>query len=78
MEMAIVNAQKNVIENATKLIIDEKAFHRLREDILGLVITDDRKQINNIVATSLNNSNVKRSTKNRQGLFDQPNNLPPK
>jgi hypothetical protein len=30
MELLINNAQKNVLDNATKLIIDEKAFNRLR------------------------------------------------
>ena len=76
MQILISNAQKNVLDNATKLIIDEKAFNRLREDIQALIVTDDKKVINNIIAGQMNlaNSNARRASK--KGLFDQPSNPP--
>ena len=44
VETWIINAQKNVLDNAVKLILDQNAFNRLRDDMQNLVITDASKR----------------------------------
>ena len=70
----IANAQKNVLENAIKLVIDQSAFNRLKDDIQNLIITDGkRNNLSNSRALNQTNPpnqlNDRKPSRSRLGLF---------
>lgn len=64
-----MNAQKSVLDNAVKLVIDQNAFNRLKEDIQNIVITDGSRK-NTLMYPPLNPPNERKPSKGRLGLFE--------
>ena len=77
IDALIGTAQKNVLDNGVKLVMDQNAFNRLKDDIQNLVTTDGNKRMSaqhglgsQGPPISLGNSGVRKSSKQRLGLFD--------